>query len=237
MSTDAHAIRHSAKELVNALHINFGTNIANLSQDVIAFLENVDLNSRIISAIRTSLSSNFCTIDSHQRICAEILDEVFADFSLAMYLCSIGLIVPARMSIRRAFEMGLAAVYMWDMPHEYWGWRQRDQDLSFSAMVAHLNSVGFIEYLMQLKSTSSEIIICDQAKFQKIYRELSNTVHGKNIGLPSLSPERFAIDKNGLLQQLKLVLEAQQAIIGLLVKRFAGLEKLILDDFPQFKRS
>lgn len=109
-----------------------------------------------------------------------------------MYLCSIGLIVQARMSVRRAFELGLATVYMWDLPHEYWGWRRGDEDLRFSAMVAHLNSGGFLESLKHLRGVESVQPICDQAEFQSIYRELSNTVHGKISGLPPLLQIAFS---------------------------------------------
>ena len=236
MSNDTHAIRHSIRDLLNALHKNFGTNIATLPSDADPVLDDIDLNSRIISEIRALLSSNFCVSDAHKRICADILDEVFSDFSLAMYLCSIGLIVPARMSIRRAFELSLAAVYMWDLPHEYWGWREKDQDLSFSAMVSHLNSPGYIAYLAQQRPSTTASVICDQTNFQDIYRQLSNTVHGKVSGLPALSPERFASDKNGLEIQFRLMQKAQKLIIALLLGRFDGLEELLAKNFPQFKR-
>lgn len=197
----------------------------------------IDLNSRIISEIRSILSADYCDSESQKRICEEILEEVFTDFSIAMYLCAIGLIVPARMSIRRAFELGLATIYMWDLPHEYWGWRHQDQDLSFSAMVTHLNSIGYLEYIAQLQRVKSVPPICNQSKFQSIYRELSNTVHGKISELPPLSPERFSQDKNGIEKHLKQTADAQNIIIQLLFARFQGLKLRIEAAFPQFKRT
>lgn len=236
MTSDTHAIRHSIIDLLKALHDKFGDNIGVLPSSASTMLDDIDLNSRIISEIRSLLGSNFCVSDAHKKICADILDEVFSDFSLAMYLCSIGLIVPARMSIRRAFELSLAVVYMWDLPHEYWGWRERDQDLSFSEMVSHLNSPGYLAYLAQQRQSASVNVICDQKKFQDIYRQLSNTVHGKINGLPNLSPQRFTSDKNGLEAQLKLMQDAQKIIITLLLGRFDGLDCLLLKNFPQFKK-
>ena len=114
----SHALRNTVKELLCALHSNFGRNVEALSPETTPLLNSVDLNSRVISEAGNELSANYCSNDAHKRICTEILDEVFSDFSLAMYLCTIGLIVPARMSVRRAFELGLASVYMWDLPHE-----------------------------------------------------------------------------------------------------------------------
>lgn len=219
------------------LHAKFGQNIQAIEVEVSSLLDIVDLNSRIISEIRSILISDYCSSEEQKIICKEILEEVFADFSLAMYLCAIGLIVPAQMSARRAFELGLATVYMWDLPHEYWGWRQRDQDLSFSAMLTHLNSIGYLEYIAHLQNAKSVSSICDQKKLQDIYRELSNTVHGKISGLPPLSPERFSPDKNGTEKHLKQTADTQDVVINLLFARFQGLELRIGAAFPQIKRT
>lgn len=233
-----HAPRQPVKNLLCALHENFGKNVSNIGEDAIPILDIIDLNSRTISEIRTVLkTADFCGSEGQKNICAELLDEVFTDFSIAMYLCTIGLVVPARMSIRRAFELGLASVYMWDLPHEYWGWRNKDQDLSFSAMVAHLNSVGYSAYLAHVQGQESALKICDQDKFQSLYRELSNTVHGKIAGLPPLSPERFSPEKNGLAKHLKLITDAQQAVTSLLYGRFSGLQARIEIALPQIKRT
>ncbi|WP_292993853.1 hypothetical protein [Nitrosomonas sp.] len=237
MTTVSHAPRQPVKDILCTLHAKFNQNVLSIGAETSLLLDTIDLNSRIISEIRGILSTNYCESEGQKRICKEILDEVFTDFSLAMYLCAIGLIVPARMSVRRAFELGLATVYMWDLPHEYWGWRHKDQDLSFSVMVAHLNSVGYLEYIAQLQGEESVSPICNQVDFQRIYRELSNTVHGKVSGLPPLSPERFSPDKNGIEKHLKQIAEAQNIVILLLFARFRGLELLIKSAFPQIKRT
>jgi hypothetical protein len=237
LTTVSHAPRQPVKDLLCTLHAKFSQNVHAIGAETSPLLDTIDLNSRIISEIRGILSADYCDSEGQKKICEEILEEVFTDFSLAMYLCAIGLIVPARMSVRRAFELGLATVYMWDLPHEYWGWRHRDQDLSFSAMVTHLNSVGYLEYLAQLQGTESVPPICNQAKFQSIYRELSNTVHGKISGLPPLSPERFAPDRNGVEKHLEQTADAQEVVIRLLFARFQGLELRIETVFPQIKRT
>jgi hypothetical protein len=136
-----YAQRQTITRLLGSLHTKFGGNIESLEQDTIKLFDKIDLNSRVIDGIRVALLADHCGTDSQKKNCAEILDEVFTDFTLAMYLFALGLNVPARMSVRRAFELGVASVYMWDLPHEYWGWKKFDTDLSFSNMVTHLTHI------------------------------------------------------------------------------------------------
>lgn len=236
MAEEIHAPRQPLKELLSALHNSFGANLGEaIDVSNTPLLDSIDLNSRVISEFKTALLGGN-TDDAHKVGCAEILDEVFSDFAIAMYLSSIGLIVPARMSARRAFELGLSAVYMWDMPHEYWGWRKRDQDLSFSAMVSHFNSPGYLEYMTQLKGLSENTCFCDSTSFQALYRVLSNTVHGKIADLPALAPERFSTIKNGLAEHLELIVKTQKAVLCLLFGRFSELETAIHSKLPQIQR-
>lgn len=236
LAEESHAPRQPVKELLSALHESFGANLgSSIDTPNTPILDSIDLNSRIISSFKLALL-NDNKYDAHKSGCAEVLDEVFSDFAIAMYLNSIGLIVPARMSTRRALELGLSAVYMWDMPHEYWGWRKRDQDLSFSAMVTHLNSSGYLEYMAQLKGPSANACFCDQANFQALYRILSNTVHGKIADLPALAPERFSTITNGLAEHLELIVRTQNAVVCLLFGRFSELEAAIHSILPQIQR-
>lgn len=237
MAEDTHAARQPVKALLSALHDKFGANLGQaIDASTTPLLDSIDLKSRIISVFKTELLKGNIG-DAHKTGCAEILDEVFSDFAIAMYLNSIGLLVPARMSTRRAFELGLSVVYMWDMPQEYWGWRKRDQDLSFSAMVTHLNSSGYLEFMAQLKGRSTNPCFCEQTNFQELYRILSNTVHGKIADLPALSPERFSTITNGLTEHLELIIKTQDAIIKLLFGRFSELEQAIYTTLPQIHRS
>jgi hypothetical protein len=229
------APRQTTTDLLDSFHASFGKNIKNIPQDTISLFDNIELNSRIIDGIRATLLSDYCEKDNQKKNCAEILGEIFADFTLAMYLLGIGLIVPARMSARRAFELGLASVYMWDLPHEYWGWKTHDTDLSFSTMVTHLNSVGYLAYLAKIHERPTEVI-CEKTDFQRIYRELSNTVHGKSEGLPKLSPERFTAEKNDIAKHLQLAKEAQDTIINLFYGRFFKLKEKMETSFPQTGR-
>ena len=232
----SHAPKQTVNELLNSLHASFGRNLGNADEITTSLFDKIDLNSRVIDGIRTILLKEYSVTELQQNICTDLLDEIFTDFSTAMYLLAVGLIVPARMSVRRAFELGVALVYMWDLPHEYWGWRECDSDLSFSNMITHLNSKGYLTYLAKSSKCPQIDPICDQAQFQSFYRKLSNTVHGKVDGLPPLSPERFAAEKNGINGQLELTSEVQNAIINLFLSRFPRLKEEIEKLFPHSGR-
>lgn len=234
MST--HAPRQPVTDLLDSLHANFGKNISSLDAPAIALIDEIDLNSRIIDGIRMALQVEYCVTDFQKNLSNDLLDEIFSDFTTAMYLLAVGLIVPARMSARRAFELGIALVYMWDLPHEYWGWVKCDCDLSFSNMVNHLNSNGYLAYLSNNPQYPVTETICEQAVFQGFYRKLSNTVHGKVDGLPPLAPDRFVAEKNGINKQLELICEVQDSIISLLLSRFSGIKSEIEKNFPQAGR-
>jgi hypothetical protein len=125
---------------------------------------------------------------------------------------------------------------MWDLPHEYWGWKKFDTDLSFSNMVTHLNSIGYLAYLASNHGRIDNEEICDRVVFQRLYRELSNTVHGKTEGLPPHSPDRFVADKNGITEHLQLTKEVQDTLINFFYGRFHRLEAEIMKLFPQTER-
>lgn len=238
MTQNAHGERISIQTVLVALHDGFGRNLTSIDDVYLPRLEKIDLQSRMISEAKSQLLMSYCSGPVQIKICEELLDEIFSDFSLAMYFCAGGLIVPSQMSTRRAFELGVAAIYLWDLPHAFWGWRNRDDDLSFSAMVAHLNSLGYIEYLQQLHDSPEIGSPCKQAEFQKIYRELSNTVHGKSSNLPALSPERFSLGNSQefVTKQFELIERAQASILKLIFGRFALLEHKIQELLPQVKR-
>lgn len=233
-----HSERISVSQLLKSLHDGFGENLKSINSNFLDHLDRIDLQSRVISEIRENLLSDYCTSVFHKTICNELLDEVFSDFSLALYLCASGLIVPSQMSTRRAFEIGLATIYLWDLPHCYWGWKNKDEDLSFSAMVSHLNSTGYLEYLKQAHEGIAVEPICRQRDFQEIYRELSNTAHGKTSGLPPLSPARFSLGESQLyvIRQFELIYRAQSAILRLIFGRFAQLENKVQEAMPQILR-
>lgn len=137
---------------------------------------------------------------------SHIFSEIFADSVCSIYLSSIGLDRPAEAILRRAFEQGVAAVYLWDLPHAYYGWKDLDKDLSFSEMLTHLDSTPFRAYLKSMCPERTVENVLDVQSFQQIYRYLSNTIHGKFSTLESTLPSRYSHSPQDWKRHLELVI-------------------------------
>jgi hypothetical protein len=236
MTSDAHAKREPIVALLTALHSKFATNLNDLDREVIALLEIIDLNSRAIDGAAGELQRRHSADDKHKLQCTQLIEEIFADLSQAMYLLAIGLVVPARMLARRAFELGLAIVYMWDLPHEYWGWAKHDEDLSFSKMVNHLCSPRYLTLISSIQNKTPPDWPCTSVALQALYRRLSNTVHGKVEGLPPLSPERYSPNIKNVGEHLKLLAELQRTILDIWCARFNDLKEHLSKEFTKAMR-
>ena len=112
---DPHAKREPILALLTTLNSRFASNLNAMDAEVLRLLEVVDLNSRAIDGAADQLKRSYSGDSIDQLECAHLIEEIFADLSQAMYLLAIGLVVPARMLARRALELGLAIVYMWDL--------------------------------------------------------------------------------------------------------------------------
>ncbi|MFL6817536.1 MAG: hypothetical protein ACJ8EF_06310 [Bradyrhizobium sp.] len=225
--------RQPVSVLLTALHEKFGQNLKALQSNATIRLDRIDLNSRAIDGIGTELLSKHCDSNKQKTACAQLLDEIFADFSQSMYLLSIGLLVPARMVLRRGLELGLAVVYMWDIPHEYWGWKLHGLQLSFSEMAAHCSSEYYISHLANVNGCPAAVEPNQiSTELKRLYAALSNTVHGRYDELPPLSPERYSSDQNKIDDHLKMAIQVQVAIINLLCLRFPEMQTYIQANFP-----
>jgi hypothetical protein len=237
MESNVHAKREPIVTLLTTLHSKFAANLDVLDGDVIELLEIIDLNSRAIDGAGNELQRLHSGDDKHKLQCAYLIEEIFADLCQAMYLLAIGLVVPARMLVRRAFEIGLAIVYMWDLQHEYWGWAKHGEDLSFSKMVDHLCSSGYLTLISNVQEKSPPDWPCTSTALQALYRTLSNTVHGKSEGLPPLSPERYSTNMNNVGEHLKLLIKIQEILLKIWCARFGGIKEHLSKEFPKAMRT
>lgn len=224
-----HAKRRETIDLLESLHSHFGSNISQMTPDIVTLVDKVDISSRQIDNIRITVLREYCGDDKQKIGCADLLGEIFADFSQAMYLFSIGLIVPARMLVRGALELGLAFLYFWDMPHEYWGWSKHGSDLNITGMIEHLGSQKYAAHLANVNGTSA----CDPAYLKKTYRDLSETVHGKFVDMPALSPRRFNLLETGVDKHFHMTVGVQRALVDLWCGRFPNLRTFIDRQSPQ----
>jgi hypothetical protein len=171
----------------------------------------------------------------HHDICCKIYDEIFSDGVAALYLASNAMDKPANIVLRRVFELGLAALYLWDMPHMAFSWDQHDQDLSFSEMLSHINSKGYISYVNEENNSCVEGELISSKRAQEIYGILSDIVHGKIATFESSMADRFKFVKGDWEDFVKLIEEVVLMLLKAYLDRF-DLEEEIFEKLPQAKK-
>jgi len=171
----------------------------------------------------------------HHEICCKIYDEIFSDGVSALYLASNAMDKPANIVLRRVLELGLAAVYLWDMPHMAFSWDQHDQNLSFTDMLNHINSKGFISYINKENNTEIEGELISSTNAQRIYGSLSDIVHGKIATFESSMPDRFVFIEDEWNQFVDLIEEVVVILLKAYLIRF-NLEKEVLEKLPQARK-
>src|SRR5690348_3709601 len=76
--------------------------------------DELDLRSRGISVIGQEIAKDK-HLQPHQSKIFPIFDEVFSDSILSIFFTAYALHKPAQASLRRALELGIAIVYLWDL--------------------------------------------------------------------------------------------------------------------------
>ncbi len=170
----------------------------------------------------------------HHEICCKIYDEIFSDGVSALYLATNAMDKPANIVLRRVLELGLAAIYLWDMPHMAFSWNQHDQDLSFTDMLNHINSKGYISFLNKENSIEIDGELIPSSKAQRIYGSLSDIVHGKITTFESSIPDRFVFIEDEWEQFVELIEEVVVILLKAYLIRF-DLEKAVFEKLPQAK--
>lgn len=178
---------------------------------------------------------NECKSSKHHEICCKIYDEIFSDGVSAIYLATNAMDKPANILLRRILELGLAAIYLWDMPHIAFLWNDHDQGLNFKEMINHVNSKGYISYINNENNTKIKSELISASRSQNIYGKLSDIVHGKIATFESSLPERFKFVEEEWNQFIDLFEE----VICMLVKTFMlrfNISKEIYAKVPQAKK-
>jgi len=167
-------------------------------------------------------------------ICCKIYDEIFSDGVSAIYLATNAIDKPAGIVLRRVLELGVAAIYLWDMPHMAFSWNQHDQDLSFAEMLKHINSKGYIAYVSKENDITIDCDIIPSLKAKELYGSLSDIVHGKIKTFETSMPERFSFveaDWENFLTNI-------EAVVGILVNAFIlrfNIANVVFEKVPRAK--
>jgi len=177
------------KEIMDELHQKFVDNFAEWKKIDDSRLERIFIGLQCVAATGEILKKK--NKSKHHLICCKIYDEIFSDGVSAIYLASNAMNKPANIVLRRILELGVATLYLWDMPHITYSWSRHDHDLSFSEMLKHINSIGYIAYLNGENSKQIDGKLLPEKRLQSIYGDLSDVVHGKITTFESSMPDRF----------------------------------------------
>ncbi|MCG5502212.1 hypothetical protein [Ectothiorhodospira lacustris] len=171
----------------------------------------------------------------HHDICCKIYDEIFSDGVASIYLASNAMNKPACIVLRRVLELGLAAIYLWDMPHMAFSWKQHDQNPSFTEMLKHINSKGYASYIANENNMDVDGDMVPMNKAQEIYGTLSDIAHGKITTFETSMPERFKFAQDDWKQFVAIL----DAVVEMLVSAFLVRFNIASDVFgkvPQAKK-
>lgn len=209
------------------LKLSLVENVENLSQ--------AELKARAFAIVGQILREDPNLSPSHKEITA-IFNELFTDSVISIYLAGCSLDKPAQTLLRRVLELGIAVIYLWDTPHQFWGWKCHDKDLNFNEMIEYLNSDSYKTFVSSENPNFSANSLFDIKEAKKIYRELSNTIHGKISTFESLVPERFSYSKSDWEEHLTLVEQVQNVLLELWRNRFNNIFTELEKKIPAISR-
>jgi hypothetical protein len=194
-----------------------------------------ELMARVIPAVAVILSGLPQLTESHKALIC-IFDEIFADTVTSIYLAACALDKPAQMMLRRSLELGVASVYLWDLPHLFWAWKTHDEDLNFNQMIEHLTTPGLKTMIKRENLNykgNRELLNVSEVK--ALYRTLSNVIHGKISTFESVLADRFEHTERDWEKHLANVLEVEKLLIELWCSRFEEVAEGLSSSMPQLR--
>jgi hypothetical protein len=229
-----HSILNAA-EVLRKLHGKFSANFDQATTACADELQMLDVKIRALAQCGSELSSILGLTPAQLQL-SKAAEEVFADVVTSVYLGSTGLDRCAQMVLRRALELGLAIVYLWDLPHLFWGWKECDHDLGFSEMLDHLGSLNYRTFLYQTTGLSKDDTLIDPGAARRIYRSTSNIVHGKVTTHKVLAADGYVLDRDQYKVHLLLIDEVVTLLLHLWFKRFPDLQSAVRTALPSYDR-
>jgi hypothetical protein len=224
-----------ATAIFEKLSDKFGANLRGALAVSIDQLRSSELKARACAEVGRILSEDQRLSTTQMEIIC-IFNEIFGDLICSLYFAGCGLDRPAQMVLRRVLDLGIAIVYLWDIPHVFWGWKKHDEDLNFNEMLEHLGSQAYIAYLQSTNSNFRGSQLFDEGEARKIYRELSNAIHGKITTFESVLPDRFAHTAQDWKAHLALVESVENLLLDLWKNRFDEIEQKLVSAMPQLQR-
>lgn len=206
-------------QVLTELDSKFRENMSSFLKQGNASCKEIDIQARAIAAIG-QIASEAKGLQPNQSEITLIFSEVFSDIILSVYFTACALDRPAQSILRRALELGIAIVYLWDLPHAFWGWKMHDSDLNFNEMAEHLSRNGYKSFLSSVNSQYQGDSLFDYVEARRLYRVLSNTIHGKISTHESNLPDRFSYNPEDCQCNLDLINRVQKILLELFKNRF-----------------
>ncbi|WP_438498557.1 hypothetical protein [Paenibacillus sp. IHBB 3054] len=200
------------------LHKKFRSNFTKALENESELVARVEIKARSF-AIFGQIISQENSLELHQIEIISIFDELFSDISIGIYFAACSLENPAKIQLRRVLELGIAVVYLWDMPHVFWGWKNHDNDLNFNDMLEHFSKEGYKAFIKTLNTSYNDEDIIHYKSAKRLYRVLSNTVHGKITTFESNLPKRYAHQTEDWRLFLEMAEEVEDILLDLWNKR------------------
>jgi hypothetical protein len=218
-------------EILNELKEKFNLNYQNWSKMDQNDITKTFMLARAIFEIGQILKEKASS--KHHENCCQIFDEVFADIISATYLATCAIDKPASIVLRRILELGVASIYLWDMPHISYSWIHKGHNLSFSDMIDHINSSGYILFVENEtgKKINGEIIAAKKLKHS--YGELSDIAHGKITSFESNIPNRFTFCEEDWKNFINHTNEILKTLLDALLNRF-NIQSELTKKLPHF---
>lgn len=208
----------SVTELLSALNNKFRENYQTSAthQD---FAKDAERLARKVSETAANLRAVAGSND-HQKYLADSVYEIFGDSVTALYLSCCGLVIPAKMLMRRSLELGMVVVSYWDNPASFHQWREHDGDIRFSDLLASVTAPGYLTYVSKLNGRKPEDIQKDFHGLAGLYSELSNVVHPKPYNIVTANPDAYGFDVEAYKAAISLSERTYESIYSVLNARF-----------------
>ncbi len=203
------------------LHNKFADNLKQSLTRHIPGLEEMEVKSRAAYYLGEILFQDAKITDT-QREVTKIFHEIFTDLTIASYLSCCAIDNAARIILRRILELGIATVYLWDLPYKFWNWNNYDDhsnDLNFRDMLDYLNNRGYVDFV-NTENGSTLTSLINKESASKTYRELSNVIHGKAVTFESLDKSSFGYDVEDLSQLVEYTKKIENILLSIWKVRF-----------------
>ncbi|MEF3352087.1 hypothetical protein PV403_02770 [Paenibacillus sp. GYB006] len=217
--------------IYNELHKKFKVNFTKSLENEAELLARVEIKSRSFAILGQIISQEH-TLEQHQKEIIPIFDELFSDISIGIYFAASSLENPAKIQLRRVLELGIAVTYLWDLPHVFWGWKQHDFDLNFNDMLEHFSKDGYKTYVRTVNSSYKDEDVLQFKQARKLYRILSNTVHGKITTFESNLPKRYSYQDEDWKRFLEMAEEVEDILFDLWNKRLVKYTPELIKQVP-----